>query len=233
LYLDYSNHNKKTMNAEWFIVVVLWFLYLGLLSIWVSKTLRILIWNYIAGSTCLFLSLGINLFIRLLDQSHESMSFIKQPDALLGFLNNNYALVIITTYLIFIIISFRSSIMNGHVNAIKKIFYYICLTPLAAISIMFTITVLVVWPEILTIWWFDTFVTNLNIWNKWIRMLVDFSPFIMVITPILIMILSYRIWLPKISLPKMDLKKKEKKNKSVETELLWEEPAPIIDSWGK
>lgn len=212
------------MNAEWFIVVVLWFLCLGLFSVWVSKMLRILVWNYIAGSTCLFLSLGIHLFIRLLDQSHESMSFIQQPDALLGFLNNNYALVIITTYLIFIIISFRSSIMNGHVNPIKKIFYYIFLTPLAAISILFTITVLVAWPEMLTIWWFDTFVTSLNIWNKWIRMLVDFSPFVMVITPILIMILSYRVWLPKISLPKMDLKKK-KKNKSV-----LEEPASVIVS---
>jgi len=221
------------MNAEWFIIVVLWFLCLGLLSIWVSKMLRVLIWNYIAGISCLFLSLGIHLFIRLLDQSHESLSFIKHPDALLWFLNNNYVLVIISTYLILIIMSFRSSIMNANVNAIKKIFYYIFLTPLTAITIIFTITVLIVGPEILTIWWFDTFVTNLNIWNKWIRMLIDFSPFVMVFTPILVMILSYRIWFPKISFPKMNLKKKKKKNASVDNEPIPEDPASVIVSGGK
>ncbi len=219
------------MNAEWFIIVVLWFLCLGLLSIWVSKMLRALIWNYIAGTACLFLSLGIHIFMRLLDQSPESLSFIQNPDALLGFLNNNYILVIISLYLILIIISFRSTMVNAHVNFLKRIFYYIFLTPLTAITIMFTVTVLIVWPEMLTMWGFDNFVNSLNIWNKWVKILVDFSPFVMVFTPLLVMLLSYKLGIPRISMPK--IKRKKKKEKNIDDVPRQEEPAPIITSRGE
>ncbi len=129
----------------WFIGILLIFS----IVIGVNKMIKVIIGNYLLIWIALALHLGID-FVGIFLESN-TISFIKNQEEFSKTLIEYKELIILTTYLIFLILIFTKSTIWIVIakNWFLRMLLGIIFAPLTVISIMFGLSVVIYWSEIL------------------------------------------------------------------------------------
>jgi len=175
---------------------------------WVQKTTKIFLWNYVAGFSAIIAYLFIDYTIHLLD----SWKWIKfeNPDAVLGFLVNNKTLVIIIIYFIFFLLFYKSRLFDIEVKwFFKKILSFFLFPILTVVNLFFTMLLLINGPDALTYDGYQKIMSSLHITNWLLVSFFNYIPLIIILVPILALLLFLEIHISFPSFPKKKTKQKE------------------------
>lgn len=199
------------MSSEYFPIAMIVALTGVFFALGISGTLRILVGTYIATLNCLILFLWLDVLAVYL-QNNENVYLIERPKLLLWLINDHKILIILFMYFLFMIIFYKSSLFAAQVDwKIKKFLAFLIFAPLTAISMLTSLIIIVHWPAILTTPWYNEFLNSLNILNPIIYNIVVLVPFILVLTPLLVGIMSISIKLPKLRRKKDEWEKTQDK----------------------
>ncbi len=196
------------MNIQYFIFAIIITLILFLIAMWIQKTTKIFIWNYIAWFSAMISYLFLDVATNYIDLHYKSLK-IQNPDALLWFLSANKIWIIIVIYFIFLILFYKSRLFEIQVQwFLKKFFWYLFLPFLTVINLLFTMLLLINGPTVLTYDGYTKAVDSFHITNYFLLNFFNFIPFIIIFVPIFVLIIFLEI---HIKLPVLKRKPKEDK----------------------
>ncbi len=203
------------MNIQYFIFAIIITLILFLVAMWIQKTTKIFIWNYIAGFSAMISYLFLDVTTNYIDLHYKTLK-IQNPDALLWFLTTNKIWIIIVIYFIFLILFYKSRLFEIQVQwFLKKFFWYLFLPFLTVINLLFTMLLLINWPTVLTYDGYVKAVNNFHITNYLLLNFFNLIPFIIIFVPIFVLIIFLEI---HIKLPVLKKKPKEWKKEEENVE---------------
>ena len=196
------------MNIQYIVLFIVITLWLFLVAMWVKKTTKIFLWNYVAWFSAIIAYLFVDYTIHLLD----AWKWIKleNPDAVLGFLVNNKTMVIIIIYFIFFLLFYKSRLFDVEVNwTFKKILSFFLFPILTVVNLFFTMLLLINGPDALTYDGYQKIMASLHITNYLLVDFFNYIPLIIILVPILALLLFLEIHIRFPSLPKRKKKEKE------------------------
>jgi len=171
-------------------------------------------WNYFAGYSALISYLFIDNLINFIDQNSKLLK-IAHPDAVAGFLMNSKTTIIIILYFIFFILFYKSRLFNVQIEwFFKKLIWYLILPFLTVIDLIFTMMLVINWPDILTYNWYSNLVNSLQISNAQIKLFFSIIPWIIIFIPIFLLLIFLEInFVIRLPLRKKSSSKKEENSK--------------------
>jgi len=194
------------MDVQYLIFTLIIIIFLALLALWIQKTTKIFLWNYIAGFSAIISYLFVDYIIYLIDA--WKTIHLDNPDAVQGFLVNYKTMVIIWIYFIFFILFYKSRLFEIEIKwFFKKLFSFFIFPALTVVNLIFTMLLLISWPKVLTYYGYMQIVKSLNLTNIFLIKFFQFIPLIIILVPIFILLLFLEI---HISFPAFNFRTKKK-----------------------
>ena len=207
------------MNNQYFLIVTSVIFFFFLIVIGISRTTKIFLWNYFAWFSALITYLFIDTLCNFVDQ-YSNFFKIHNPDAFAGFLSNNKTNIVIIMYFLFFFLFYKSSLFEIQIQWLfRKIIWYAVLPVLTVIDLIFTLIVIINWPETFNYSNYENLIQSMNITNKNLLMFFQIIPWIIIFVPFLVLLLflqiniHFRIWIPMLK-----KKPKEENNENEEKE---------------
>ena len=203
------------MNNQYFLIVTTIILFFFLIVIGISRTTKIFLWNYFAWFSALITYLFVDTLCNFIDQYNNTLH-ISNPDAVAGFLSNYKTTIVITMYFIFFFLFYKSNLFEIQIQWLfRKIVWYLILPILTVIDLIFTIMVVINWPETFNYNKYEQLIQSMNIANKNLLFFLQIMPGIIIFVPFLVLLLflqiniHFKIWLPTI---RKKIKEESKEN---------------------
>jgi len=197
------------MNTQYFIFSIIISLVLLLIAIWIQRTTKIFIWNYIAWFSAMISYLFLDVLTNYIDLHYKTVN-IQNPDAILQFITMNKIWIIIIIYFIFLILFYKSRLFDIQIQwFFKKILGFFILPFLTVINLIFTMLLVINWPTVLTYQWYEKAIHSFHITNYYLLNLFNLIPFIIILVPIFVLIIFLEI---HFKIP--SLRKKPKENET-------------------
>ena len=199
------------MDIQYLIFTLIIIIFLSLLALWIQKTTKIFLWNYIAWFSAILSYLFLDYIIVMIDSWKIHFS---NPDAILWFMTNYRTMIIIWIYFIFFILFYKSKLFDIEIHwFFKKMFSFFVFPTLTVINLMFTMLLLISWPKVLTYSWYLKIIDSLHITNIFLIKFFQFIPLIIILVPIFALFLFVDI---HIKIPSFKFRTKKKKEVVVE-----------------
>jgi len=209
------------MNIQYFIFAIIITLLLFLIAMWIQKTTKIFIWNYIAGFSAMISYLFLDVATNYIDLHYKVLK-IQNPDALLWFLSTNKIWIIIVIYFIFLILFYKSRLFEIQVQwVLKKFFWYLFLPFLTVINLLFTMLLLINWPIVLTYDGYVKAINSFHITNYFLLNFFNLIPFIIIFVPIFVLIIFLEVHIKLPVLKKKTKKEPIENHEHIEEEWEW------------
>jgi len=200
------------MNFQYFIIIILLTLTLFLFALWINRTTKIFIWNYFAAFSAVIAYLFVDTFVSFIDQNSKIL-WITNPDAICWFLMNYKTIIIILIYFFLFVLFYKSNLFEIKIEWIlKKAVWYFALPLITVVNLVFSMMLVINWPNLLTYNWYKSFVESLNITDLHILSVTNILPWVIIFVPALILVLFININI-KFKIPNIGRRiKKEKEN---------------------
>ena len=199
------------MDIQYLIFTLIIIIFLSLLALWIQKTTKIFLWNYIAWFSAILSYLFLDYIIAMIDSWKIHFS---NPDAILWFMTNYRTMIIIWIYFIFFILFYKSKLFDIEIHwFFKKMFSFFVFPALTVINLMFTMLLLISWPKVLTYSWYLKIIDSLHITNIFLIKFFQFIPLIIILVPIFALFLFVDI---HFTIPSFKFRTKKKKEVVVE-----------------
>jgi len=192
------------MNIQYLLFATIITLILFLIAMWINKTAKVFIWNYIAWFSAIISYLFLDTLTNYIDINSEVLK-IQHPDTILGFISLNKVWIIIVIYFLFFVLFYKSRLFEISIKwTFSRILWYIFLPILTVINLIFTMLLIVNWPKILTYVWYQEIIKSFNVSNIFLQQFFKFIPFIIIFVPIFVLLIFLEI---HIKIPKIKLRK--------------------------
>ncbi len=177
-------------------------LILFLIAIWIQKTIRVFLWNYMAWFAAIISYLFVDFILNYIWTPYIK---VENPDAIQGLIMNNQTIIVILIYFIFFILFYKSKLFETSINGIfKKIIWLLILPILTVVNCVFTILLILNGPKILTYHWYMEVIEKLELQQDILIQFFNFIPLIIILVPLLFLFIFIKI---SIKLPSLKKKK--------------------------
>lgn len=199
------------MQVQYFILILITVLLIFLISLWIQKTIRVFLWNYMAWFSAIISYLFVDFMLHYIWTPYIKVS---NPDAIQWFIMNNQTTIVLIVYFIFLILFYKSQLFETTINGIfKKIIWTIIVPVLTVINCIFTILLILNGPWILTYQGYTEAIAKLQLQQGFLIHFFNIIPLIIILVPLLLLFLFLNIKINiNIKLPTL------KKKKDVEEE---------------
>lgn len=195
------------MEIQYFVFIVILTFIIFLMAIWVQKTTKIFLWNYVAWFSAVISYLFVDY---LLSYIWSSLIKVSNPVWVIWFITENKTLIIILIYFTFFVLFYKSRLFDVEINWLLKIILWTLILPiLTTANFFFTMLLIISWPQILTYSWYIEVIGSLKISQNFILEFFNIMPLIIILVPIFVLTLFLEI---RISFPNITKRVKKVKH---------------------
>jgi len=213
------------MDMQYFIFTLIIIIFLFLLALWIQKTTKIFLWNYVAGFSAIISYLFVDYVIYLLDTGKTL--HIDNPDAVQWFLVNYKTMVIIVIYFVFFLLFYKSRLFDIEIRGFfKKLFSFFIFPALTVVNLIFTMFLLINWPKVLTYNGYQQIIASLDLTNPFLINFFKLIPLIIILVPIFVLLLFLEI---HVRFPVFSFRTKKKEVIVEEHHHEWENQEVVIE----
>jgi len=210
---------------QYFIFTLIIIIFLFLLALWIQKTTKIFLWNYVAGFSAIISYLFVDYIIFLIDT--WKTLHIDNPDAVQWFLVNYKTMVIIVIYFVFFLLFYKSRLFDIEIRGFfKKLFSFFIFPALTVVNLIFTMFLLINWPKVLTYNGYQQIIASLDLTNPFLIEFFKLIPLIIILVPIVVLLLFLEI---HVSFPWFRFRTKKKEVIVEEHHHEWENQEVVIE----
>lgn len=199
------------METQYLIVILIIILFIFLISIWIEKTIRVFLWNYMAWFTAIISYLFVDFMLHYIWTPYVKLA---NPDAVQWFIMHNQTIIVLFIYFVFLILFYKSQLFKTTITWLfRKIIWLLIVPILTVVNCVFTILLILNGPQILTYQGYSQTIKNLHLHQFFLTQFFNFIPLIIILVPLVLLFLFLSIKINiNIKLPTLR-KKKDIENK--------------------